>query len=221
MLKITQLSIVIAAESNNPSILNPDFLKYNDIVPEDWESADRPVTTGVISQVAYTNGISIVSEPNKINFLERIHDGDYSSLQVGSIAEKYLATLPHVKYKAVGNNPIGHFGFKDFDEAQGFTAKLIAKGPWLDIDSGVFQSSVQLVYRIDNGQLVLSIEPARSPGEEDKGAVVVFAANFHREIAGGNSDERLTSATGIIREWKDDIAFYEKAVNDSFLGGGK
>jgi hypothetical protein len=183
MLEVTQLSIVIAAESNNPSILNPDFLKYNGIVSDDWQSADRTVTTGVISQVTYENGVSIVSEPNKINFVERIGDGDYGSLQVPAIAQKYIETLPHVKYTAIGNNPIGH-------------------------------SSC-------TRHFILSVEPADNPREEEEGAVIVFAANFHREITGSNSEERLTSALRIIGDWKDDIAFYEKAVNDSFLVGEK
>jgi hypothetical protein len=221
MLEVTQLSIVIATESNNPSILNPDFLKYNGIVSDDWQSADRTVTTGVISQVTYENGVSIVSEPNKINFVERIGDGDYGSLQVPAIAQKYIETLPHVKYTAIGNNPIGHSSCTSLDEARDFSKKLVAPGPWFDIGSGLQESSIQLVYSLDDGHFILSVEPADNPREEEEGAVIVFAANFHREITGSNSEERLTSALRIIGDWKDDIAFYEKAVNDSFLVGEK
>jgi len=221
MLSITQLSIVVAANTNNPSILNPDFLKYNEIVPGDWEVVEPTVTTGVVSQVTFQNEIVAIAEPDKVNFTESIHDGDWGSLVIPGIAQQYLKTLPHVRYNAVGINPTGHIAFDTMDEARSFSLKLIARGPWLDLNTGLNQVATRFFYPIEQGQFVLSVEPAKKSEGDFEASVVVFAANFHRNIVGENPQERLTSAIGFIDKWKSDIGFYESAVNDAFFGGDK
>ena len=56
----SELTIVIVAENHNPTILNPDFLKFNDIVPKEWDMGQPPLCTPPISQVEYKNGIKII-----------------------------------------------------------------------------------------------------------------------------------------------------------------
>ena len=61
-LDIQELAAVVVARNHNPTILNPDFLKYNNIVPANWELAESPLCTPPVAQVKYTNGISIVAQ---------------------------------------------------------------------------------------------------------------------------------------------------------------
>ena len=67
---LIELSIVLAAkaDSNNPAILNPDFLRYNRIVDEDHEVQGSPITTPVFSQVAFKNGVKVTSAPDRVIF---------------------------------------------------------------------------------------------------------------------------------------------------------
>lgn len=39
-----EFSVVIVANFNNPAILNPDFLLYNEIVDSQYEVNDSPIT---------------------------------------------------------------------------------------------------------------------------------------------------------------------------------
>ena len=50
---LVELSVVLVATSNNPAIINPDFLKHNGILEEDRELKEDPVATPMVSQVAY------------------------------------------------------------------------------------------------------------------------------------------------------------------------
>ena len=67
-----ELSIVVVARNHNPTILNPDFLRYNEIVPPDWELAGPPVCVELMAQVAYSNSVKIVSQFDKVIFTETL-----------------------------------------------------------------------------------------------------------------------------------------------------
>ena len=58
---LIELSVVLVADSNNPSILNPDFLHYNKIVDKGHGVLDSPISTPGFSQVAYENGVTVTS----------------------------------------------------------------------------------------------------------------------------------------------------------------
>ena len=51
-----EIAVVIVGKTHNPSILNPDFLRHNKIVPEDMKPASGPVdvvSTPVGSRIVY------------------------------------------------------------------------------------------------------------------------------------------------------------------------
>jgi len=66
-LSMLQASVVVTAESHNPTILHPHFLKTQGIVPPDFEPAESPVCTPPLAIVKYRNGLNYtasVSSPN-------------------------------------------------------------------------------------------------------------------------------------------------------------
>jgi len=65
---LTELGIVIVAQNHNPTILNPDFLKRNKIVPENWELACPPICLPPVARVSFTKGVNIFSQPERIIF---------------------------------------------------------------------------------------------------------------------------------------------------------
>lgn len=61
---VQEIGISIAAKDLNPSALNPDFLKYSDIIPSDWELARPPVYTNRMVQIVFKNGLSLIAQPH-------------------------------------------------------------------------------------------------------------------------------------------------------------
>ena len=55
-LDVQELSLVIAVERQDPSLLTPDFLRYSGIIPQDWEVSRQPVRA---QQAARTDRHSI------------------------------------------------------------------------------------------------------------------------------------------------------------------
>ena len=76
------ISVVVTAQSHNPSILNRDFLVLQEIVPESWEVIEA-VTTPAVSLIRYKKGIQLVVDEEKLTVVENCKS---------SFQDEYLAT---------------------------------------------------------------------------------------------------------------------------------
>ncbi len=217
---IRELSVVVAGKNHNPSILNPDFLKCNDIVPKDWELAQPPITTEMIAQVVFSNGVTVVSQQDKIIFSEPFSAEGSGSVETPGVTDRYLQTVPHVTYEAVGVNPKGHVVFDSDEEALRCTVDtFLAKGPWLDFGGGVRATGVKFKYELEGRTLTLSIDTATFPSADSKTPLVLFGANFHRTLAGDTTRDRLDFARDEVRKWEEDVRVFRDLVEEQILGG--
>jgi hypothetical protein len=157
-LNIQELTIVVVAKNHNPTILNPDFLKHNGIVSKNWELARPPLCAEPVSQVVYKNGINIVAQFEKVIFTEMIRGGK-EQIRIPSIASKYVETLPHVDYQAVGINPKGDVFFTKGELDGFFWNRLIRPGRWSKFKEETAQVGVRFIYPTRDGSLTLTLGP--------------------------------------------------------------
>ena len=103
--KLFQFSGVVVGQAHNPTILNPDFLAAEGIVPKSWNwSVSETITTPPLSMVRYMNGVTITVEPNKLQVTDPNVENGPGDSKVTEIASEYVRVLPHVRYTASGNN---------------------------------------------------------------------------------------------------------------------
>ena len=58
--RLFQFSGVVVGQAHNPTILNPDFLAAEGIVPKSWNwSVSETITTPPLAMVRYANGATI------------------------------------------------------------------------------------------------------------------------------------------------------------------
>jgi hypothetical protein len=67
------------------SILNPDFLKYNQIVPMEWNLGMPPISTPSLSQVVFNNGFNIIAQGDRITFLQSFEPNTSFSADVAEV----------------------------------------------------------------------------------------------------------------------------------------
>ncbi len=217
---IRELSIVVVGRNHNPSILNPDFLKFNNIVPKDWQLAQSPICTEMISQVVFNNGLTVVSQQDKIIFTEPFLADDTGSVETPGVAGEYLRMVPHVTYEAVGVNPKGHVTFESGEEAlRCIRETFLAAGPWLEFGNGVRQTGVKFSYELQGRSLNLAVETTMFQAEDSETPVVVFAGNFHHKLAAGTTGDRLNSALDEVGKWEEDVRVFRDLVEEQILGG--
>lgn len=218
---IQELIVVVVAKNHNPTILNPDFLKYNGIVPAEWELAESPICTEPVAQVIYKNGINILAQFDKIIFSENIEAKKLEEVKVPGIARKYIETLPHVDYRAVGINPKGDMPMPETEAIRFIIDRLVRPGPWVQFKERAAHAAVRFTYPIEGGKFTLTIAAAvKKPLEGIEQPVVLFEANFHYEVIADTPQEKLSQTLAFIDLWKTELEDYATFINQTFLKEG-
>ncbi|ABW26895.1 hypothetical protein [Acaryochloris marina] len=220
-ISIQEISIIIAAKDLSPSILNPDFLKYSDIVPSDWQYDQQPVISNSGARISYDNGVRITSQPNRVAFAQVAPSKDQPQFLINSMAARFAEKLPNADYVAVGVNPRGLVPF--FDNHRGahefLFHQLFAQGAWQDFGQAPAQAAIQLSYVLEQGQLNLSINEAKLKGQDGQSvSAVVFSGNFNYPVRGDMGIKRVQNVIERIQLWQSTVATFQQLVNERFLG---
>ncbi|BDA76513.1 hypothetical protein CAL7716_106790 (plasmid) [Calothrix sp. PCC 7716] len=223
--KVQEFGIIVAIEDNKPSVMNADFMKYSGIVPESWELARQPIFTQNLTQVVYTNGVSIIAEPNRVIFVESLEGKEVKDIIVAAIAERYVKMLPNAKYQGLGVNPRGYVGFEGAEEdaARKFISeRLFAPGAWQEAGTEPVRSTVNLVYSYERAQHFLTINEAalRNP-DESTTPIVLFSGSFSYEVSGSTSEEKLNNLLKAMGNWQTDLQEFSDLINHKFLGASQ
>jgi len=214
-----ELAIALAVNNLNPTVLNPDFLKYSGVISENWELARPPVYSNQCVQLVFQSGVAIVAQPNRITFLEAINDKALQEVQVAAIAGRYVEKLSNVEYEAVGINPKGYVTFSEPDGAyQYFLKNILIAGSWQRFGQAPVKATVQLAYTLEQSQLNLTVNEATLQlPEEQSLPAILFSGNFNHEITGSSRDERLQYTQRLIESWEADLKTFRELVDTKFL----
>jgi hypothetical protein len=220
-LNIKEIAVSIIAESLNPVILTPEFLKYRGIVPSSWELTRQPILTAAASQVVFQTGVSILAQPNRIIFAESLMatepmDAKTIDAATPAIAQRYIDALPQANYQAVGINFTGFVRFDQDEAANYLTDTLLAPGPWHTIGETPLRAALRLTYTLKQAQLNLDITEAKLQLAEEELPVVLFAANFDHQLQ-SNPTERVQELNQVIDYWPNHLKTYQDIVNTKFL----
>jgi hypothetical protein len=216
---IRHVEFVLAVEKHNPIILNPEFLKAKGIVPIDWELAQPPTYIDGTALIAFQNGIYIAHQGNIVAFFEDARAKNLDKLEVPQIAHRYIEMLPQENYQAVGINLEGHTTFDTQDRARNYLLEtLLNSARSHSCDRDIVQAVVNFIYKLDRGRLTLTVRnTALNLSEEESIAVILFSANFNRNLAEVIEEERLHVLFQILENWQTDIETYKAFVNNRFL----
>ncbi len=209
-LVVRELAVVVTAHNHNPTILNPDFLQRNQIVPEAWQVQGPPITTPAVSQVQFANGLSVVCELTTLTVVETLEEDERA--RSPEVARRLLLTLPHVDYRAVGVNPRGHVLPDDAGlmPSDYIVETLLASGPWRSIGEHA-EAEIRFRFRLNDCTLNLTVEDAALEGDESR-HVLLLTGNFHSDMSGDSLDDRVRQAAAAIDLWEERLSFFEQAA---------
>ena len=208
--QLATFSVVVVGSNHNPTLLNPDFLRINKIVPIDQE-VTKTITTPPVAIVEYKSGLSITVEMEKLQVLQAVLGKLESSISiVPDVAMSYIRTLPHVPYTAVGINWIGHVLVKNPETW--VRDRFITDGPWKGKELALAGAGVRLIYPLNGGvRCNLSLEPGQSKVKEDAGPepVLIVNANYHHDIP---KDLDIEGICAIIAKWQEREKHFKKLI---------
>ena len=214
---LTTVSVVLVADSNNPTIINPDFLLSNGILINDVQVQEPPITTPVFSQVIYQGGISVKAEPTRVIF-EQTYTGNSlepTNIVSPEMAKRYVEKVPHVPYSAIGINPAG-VRYSTDESKEELSRSLRDSGTWMTFKDMMPEIQFKAIYDYEKRKISLDIAEAKKLEKDGTEAFgLIFRANIHRDIKQAKQQERIFELKSIINSWEDDLKeFY--ALIDKF-----
>ena len=209
-------SVVLVTQDHVASV-NHEFLVNQKIIPESFQKKGNSFNTPVVSQIYYSNGFSIISEPNKTLFqflIPNINESDnLSNVNIlKDISSKYIQ-LFNIQYRAVGIN----FDFiRDKLTYNSFIEQFVkSDNPHLKFENNTGAvHSIDLSYSLKGKQFnikVRKVERTKRNAQLQKTAhdfVPYFKVNVH--YPGDYADNKVT----IIEELEE---IYKKSKQ--FIGG--
>lgn len=211
-IELVEFSVVLVANPNNPSILSPEFLSYNEIVDPDWKVQESSFSNPAFVKVSYEGGLTVTADLNRVIFEQT---GD--NLVVPEVAKRYLQQVPHVPYTAIGINP------KFFIRATGESLSLIEsvardQGSWMSFKDVVPTVQLKLTYRYETRIIFLDIAHIELTRDDQTSSGVLFQANVHRDAEGLNALARNKGIWSILDRWEDDLE--DVRLLSKILSGG-
>ncbi len=218
-IKLVGFSVVLVANSNNPSILNPDFLRYNEIVDASQQVQGPPIAIPGFSQVTFESGLIVKAEPNRVIFEQSGDPLAKECVICPDMAKRYLDKVPHVPYSAIGINPQG-FRSSPADKPEKVSTALRDKGTWMSFKDVCPDIHLKTIYKYEKRMIVLeAIEGKKQAENASATPGILFHANIHRDISGTNQQERIEMMSKILGSWEDDLSdFYALVTKLNFRG---
>ena len=204
---------MIVGSSHNPSILNPDFLRHNNIVPEEWKTvAGETFSSPMASQVSYRKGentLVVSSDLFRLAFLEK--GAEKNEFACPDMTRRYLKTVPHVRYTAVGINPALRASVADGVGKDILTKSLLCSGPWGDYEGVSPVLEALFAYDLGGKKISLSVGLDSTGQVDEKKGGVIFRGNIHRDIR--SEKDSASIAMEIVAKWRDDLGAFCKMAS--------
>ncbi len=209
---LVEMSVVLITKQNDPSILNPDFLRYNGIVDKTLRPIQPPISTPLFSQVVFERDIDVRAEPNRFVFEQKGQPLNEGECMVPEVAERFVQAVSHIPYIAIGINAKS---LRTLNDKSGYSVAdtLLGGSEWMsfrDLRPNVY---LKAVYSYETRKITLDV--GRVSTTRDDGVVgqrMLFQANIHRDIAAKSQEQRIERASGILGGWKSDISDFNDLV---------
>ena len=207
-----EVAVVLVAQSNNPSIINPDFLRHNEIVNADLSLQGNPISSPLFSQVKFERGIIVQALPDRVTFLQTGDSLAPEDILCPEIAKRYMEKVPHVPYSAIGINPKGYRYLSA--EVQEKVSNILIKSADMSFKDVTPEVHLKTIYQYDTKKIVLDIaETTKKKNDDPEIPIMLFQANIHRDILSTmDQQDRIKKISEILTSWKDDLSDFDALV---------
>ena len=212
--QISGFSVVVLAQANNPTIINPDFLHYNGIVDRDRQVGGQAITTPAFSQVAFQGGLIVTADSDRVAFEQSGTSLEMTDIVCVDAARAYIKTVPHVPYRAVGLNPKAYV-VRGNSMRGGVSEGLISKGAWMTFKATTPKFAMKATYELHDKRMTLDISEGRVTEAGSETSAMVYQSNIHRDIAETNQQMRISSLLSILDSWKNDLSDFCELIDNS------
>ena len=217
-LSLLELAIYIINPGMTPSLINPEFLRVNEIVEGSWILMRPVVLDGSSSTVRYQNGVSVTATNSQVVISQRAPipepEGPITPLIMEDILSPRVATqLIQVMptdgpYELVTIDPVGFMAIAD-DGQDASTSPLRHVARRIPFEETIPDVQTRALYSLDDKEVTLITAEFDLDGNGEPQALQ-FSGEFRRSVVGNNRQEQIKFVENVLNNWKQDIEEFNK-----------
>ena len=227
-LYLTGLSVYLFNPETSPTLINPDFLRFNEIVEPSWRVVRPVIIEPDYCRIRYDNGLSITTFDDHIVITQQVVavEQQESTLTVApltasnvlcvGIATRYLHSVnPDSPYGILSIDPEGWMEVPEVDlpslssPLREFATQIPFRG-----ETPVVQARAR--YTLQDKRIVMYVsEPP--PQDSDDTFRLRFSGEFIRDINGETVQEQVPTITNLLDNWEQDIRDFDDLAQQFYL----
>lgn len=217
---LTGMSVYLSNPSTNPSLVNPDFLRYNEIVDPTW-AVKRPVIIDQNqSRVAYANGLTISAAVDHIIIAQRavVDPGENTFAPLESddiicarVAVNYLETVAlDSPYDFITIDPTGILEI-DLKDADGINSPLQDLAVRIEHEGQEPDVQARAQYRFGRKRVTLYASEFLPDFDENVLRIMLSGEIFHE--LDEDSETQANDIKTSLESWEQDIQLFRTLVH--------
>ena len=206
---LLSVSVVVTAESHNPSALTADFLASSGIVPPEWTVA-QTINLPPVSLLRYSNDVQWTIDPTRLIVTQECGGIFQKTYDVHECVIRFLRRMEAVPYRSLGLNCV--LVMETDNPREVLIRRFLRDGPWLDDHYSLVAMIPRFVFEAGGPVLNVSCGIATPTESEDEVGIHV-ECNVHHE--GPHTAAELIQS---IENWQRHQIRIEETLNVLFGG---
>lgn len=218
---LVALSVHISNPGIVPSLLNPDFLRHNEIVEPTWTVTRPVIMDHDRSRVRYSNGVAFVAGNDYIVISQNaVFDEDRNivtpltreNIVCFKAASRYLESIsPASPYDFMSIDPMGWMEI-DAEQASKLSSPLKDLATRVPIGEQVPEVQVRAEYNVSDKTATVYVSEV-VPEYDDNSLRLIFSGEIAHdlEVEGSNGDSTAIVAE-ILGTWEEDVELFREVV---------
>ena len=217
--RLTGLSIYLSNPSTDPALVNPDFLRHNEIVDPTWTVMRPVVIDHRHSQIRYSNGLTFSASVDHVIIAQRaaVDEGSNSFIPLElddivcvSAATNYLETVtPDAPYDFMTIDPSGMLEI-DLNETADLTSPLQDLAARVQFEGLIPDVQARAQYFFPDKGVTIYTSEISPDFDSERLRIMVSGEIFH------NLDEDVSVQTTTIKDslraWEQDVKLFRELV---------
>ena len=201
---LNELGIRLIAPRIDTAHINPDFLRYNEIVDPDWQIDPPVIIESGFSLIEYDNGLSFTATIDDLAISHRAAPLATDEIVSPSVAGRYLTMTPlPVEYSAVHIDLNGSMDVAD-QEIEWRLSPLHRLSAGMLFHDTAPNVQARAFYRFDDKSITVFIAEAVDAGFVNS---VHFHTNMSRVVDNDLSAvDRIDFIESVVGNWQADVA---------------
>ena len=211
-----EVSTVLESSVGFAGLINPDFLRFNQIVDSEWLLQLPVVIRSSSSYVRYRNGLSLNANDESLTISQRGAPLALDDVVSPEIANRFLAVAPPNTYEAVRFEVTSSVECP-MQESKGLSSPLLALGIALNSNGIVPKVQTRIEYETDEKTTTLYI--FEDEAEDDSESVMIhFRGHILRNVIGDTENQQKLYIEEVLNGWRKDVdEFLDLALRFSSL----